>query len=124
MLDDRRRALAAKPADAGEPVRLRLWRAHVLARMPDGLDKGIDEYQAVAEDSAYPRCARVFARMNQVFLLHKAGRCKEMLDLVDRVVREFPQVRPDKGHSLKWYINDAKRNLKKASDARDSKVQP
>ncbi len=84
--------------------------------MPDGMDKGINEYRAMAENSAYPRCARVFARMNQVFLLHKAGRYKEMLDLVDRVVREFPQVRPDKAHnSLNWYINDARRNLKKTS---------
>jgi len=29
---------------------------------------------------------------------------------------------PDKAHnSLKWYINDAKRNLKKASDSKGSR---
>jgi hypothetical protein len=50
--------------------------------------------------------------MNQLFLLHRASRYREMLALVDQVSREFPQVGPDKGKpALNWYIADARRKL-------------
>ena len=63
--------------------------------------------------------------MNQILLLHKAKRWQEMLDSVQAVMEKFPQTKPQNDRDrLRWYINDAKRNLKKASGARDSKVGP
>ncbi len=110
LLDQRQHAIGGE--DNEERVRLLLWRANVLARMHGGLNKSIDLYRTIAETTSYPRCAKVFARMNELFLLYKANRYQEMLALVDQVAREFPQVNNNGSNdSLNWYIADARKNL-------------
>ena len=111
-LKDSERGIPPTAAGNEERTRLRLWRAHVLARMPGGLSKGIDEYLKIAQDLTCPRGARLFASMSQVYLLHKAQRFEEMLALVERVSTEFPQAKPGSPHSsLDWYVQDARKRL-------------
>ena len=127
LLDDRQKQLgtitkASPRKNRDEWMRLLLWRAHVNAKKPGGIAKAIECYDRVGGSGFVGHAGEVFARMNQILMLHKARRWREMLDLCEKVTTRFPQTKPmRKSSRLNWYINDARQNLKKASKEKTSK---
>ena len=121
LMDDRQKQLgtvtkASSRTDRDEWIRLQLWRAYVNAKQPDRIAQAIECYNRVAGSSLASHPAEAFARINQILLLHKAGRWREMLDLCEKVTARFPQTKPRKeSDRLNWYINDARQKLKKTS---------
>ncbi len=115
-----------KAKSSQERLDMKLWRAHVLVKKGK-LEAAVKEYASAVQDALAlkDKPAEVFARMNQIVLLHKARRWREMLDLCEKVIAKFPQTKPmRKSSRLNRYINNAKQNLKKASKEKILKVKP
>jgi hypothetical protein len=116
LLDKRSAELDAAGAEAGaannERLRLLLWKARFLADQKNKLAEAIDLYDRVASDPKAGLPAEVFARANQIILLHRAGRWQELLDMAERVQKRFIQMKEGRGpRGLAWYIADARKRL-------------
>ena len=124
LLDSAEKKLGDKPADPEEPVRLKLWRAAALARMPTGQGLAIDTYKAVAQDEALPLPARAFARANQAYLLYKSGRFAETIEAIEQLLKDFPQAKDRWTLShLSWFLDDSRKRLA-ASSQPDAGIAP
>jgi hypothetical protein len=126
MLDKRLAELGSGGSASEEGLRLLLWRARLLADQKDGLDESIKLYDQAATHQRAGAPGEVFARVNQMVLLHRAGRWQEMLDLAQRIQTKFPQtVATNDIMGMGWYVADARKHLSAKSQpatipARDS----
>lgn len=76
------------------------------------LGESIRLYDQAASLPAAGLAGEAFARANEIVLLHKAGRWREMLDLAKQVQAKFPQMKATNDDvGMGWYVADARKKL-------------
>lgn len=86
------------------------WQARVLAAMPGRLGEAVDLYDRIASGTNTSPAVEAFARANQIVLLHRQQRWRELLELAQRVETRFPQTQATaSSRGIAWYINKAQR---------------
>jgi len=113
MLDAQKAQLSSgSPNDRKERRAIDLWRGRVLADTPGKIGESIKLYDQMASDPKTSGAAAAFARANQIVLLHRAKRWREMLDLARKVQAKFPQMKSTTDRlGMGWYIADASKKL-------------
>lgn len=101
----------ADPAGRKEWTDAALWQAAAMARVPETRSKAIDLYVRLSDDKRLEPTARAFAMINLIKVSHVAGQWQRVLNTADKLVRMFPELKPEGSSTLPWFIGDAKAKL-------------